>query len=182
MTEGSWVRGRPSNGLRQVNVRYQFDDPRFQAIEALLMRTPYKKVNVTMLQALLLGAEAMLRDAGVPVPPVPAPQGQPYPPPQGFPPSSQYPQATAPLAPPQYMPPAPQVAPQGQVAPLAPQQYPQAAPGMAPAQYPQQPQPAQPQPGQNPAGGPQPTQQDSGKGNGPPGFSNAAKSHFESWD
>lgn len=58
--EGSWTRGRPSKGLRQVNVRYQVEDPQWREIEDLLERVPYKKVNEVMRYALLLGAKVLL--------------------------------------------------------------------------------------------------------------------------
>ncbi len=58
--EGSWTRGRPSKGLRQVNVRYQVEDPQWREIEELLERVPYKKVNEVMRYALLLGSKIML--------------------------------------------------------------------------------------------------------------------------
>jgi hypothetical protein len=58
--EGSWTRGRPSKGLRQVNVRYQVEDPQWREIEELLERVPYKKVNEVMRYALLLGSKILL--------------------------------------------------------------------------------------------------------------------------
>jgi hypothetical protein len=58
--EGSWKRGRPSKGLRQINLRYLVDDPKFQEIEDLLERVPYKQVNTVMRQALLLGSKILL--------------------------------------------------------------------------------------------------------------------------
>ena len=58
--EGSWTRGRPSKGLRQVNVRYQVEDPQWREIEDLLERVPYKKVNEVMRYALLLGSKILL--------------------------------------------------------------------------------------------------------------------------
>ena len=58
--EGSWTRGRPSRGLRQVNVRYQVEDPQWREIEDLLERVPYKKVNEVMRYALLLGSKILL--------------------------------------------------------------------------------------------------------------------------
>lgn len=58
--EGSWTRGRPSKGLRQVNVRYQVEEPQWREIEELLERVPYKKVNEVMRYALLLGSKILL--------------------------------------------------------------------------------------------------------------------------
>lgn len=58
--EGSWTRGRPSKGLRQVNVRYQVEDAQWREIEDLLERVPYKKVNEVMRYALLLGSKILL--------------------------------------------------------------------------------------------------------------------------
>ncbi|MBP8285625.1 MAG: hypothetical protein KAX57_02160 [Rhodoferax sp.] len=60
LLEGSWTRGRPSKGLRQVNVRYQVEDPQWREIEDLLERVPYKKVNEVMRYALLLGSKILL--------------------------------------------------------------------------------------------------------------------------
>ena len=58
--EGNWIRGRPSQGKRQLNVRYEVSDPHFEPIEKLLERLPYSKVNIVMREALLLGAKIML--------------------------------------------------------------------------------------------------------------------------
>lgn len=78
--EGSWTRGRPSKGLRQVNVRYQVEDPQWREIEDLLERVPYKKVNEVMRYALLLGSKILLSTneqgqaiSNVPSTPVPKP-------------------------------------------------------------------------------------------------------------
>jgi hypothetical protein len=58
--EGAWTRGRPSKGLRQVNIRYEVDDGQWRDIEDLLERVPYKKVNEVMRYALLLGSKVLL--------------------------------------------------------------------------------------------------------------------------
>ena len=58
--EGAWTRGRPSKGLRQVNIRYEVDDRQWREIEDLLERVPYKKVNEVMRYALLLGSKVLL--------------------------------------------------------------------------------------------------------------------------
>lgn len=61
--EDNWVRGRPSKGKRQLNVRYEVSDEHFKPIEDLLERLPYSKVNIVMREALLLGAKIMLSTA-----------------------------------------------------------------------------------------------------------------------
>lgn len=58
--QGSWIRGKPSKGLRQINIRYEVDDATFKDIEDLLERVPYKKVNEVMRHALLVGSKIML--------------------------------------------------------------------------------------------------------------------------
>lgn len=61
--EDNWVRGRPSKGKRQLNIRYEVSDQHFKPIEDLLERLPYSKVNIVMREALLLGAKIMLSTA-----------------------------------------------------------------------------------------------------------------------
>lgn len=61
--ENNWIRGRPSQGKRQLNVRYEVSDEHFAPIEELLARLPYAKVNIVMREALLLGAKIMLSSA-----------------------------------------------------------------------------------------------------------------------
>lgn len=103
--EGSWTRGRPSKGLRQVNVRYQVEDPQWREIEDLLERVPYKKVNEVMRYALLLGAKILLstNEKGQAISNVPVSHQAPPPSPAPISPSAP---AAAPLpepaAPPQY--------------------------------------------------------------------------------
>lgn len=66
---GSWTRGMPSNGLRQINLRYDVSDAEYAAIEEVLEKMPYKQVNKGMLQVMLLGARIYLQtaNAGSPI-------------------------------------------------------------------------------------------------------------------
>ena len=66
-TSGSWIRGRPSGGIRQVNVRYEISDPQWREIEEYVERIPFKKVNQDLLKALLLGSKILLDQSGVQV-------------------------------------------------------------------------------------------------------------------
>lgn len=61
--EDNWIRGRPSKGKRQLNIRYEVSDEHFAPVEDLLARLPYSKVNIVMREALLLGAKIMLSTA-----------------------------------------------------------------------------------------------------------------------
>ena len=99
--DGSWVRGTPSKGLRQINIRYDVSESEFAEIERLLERVPYKKVNVVMRHALLLGAKFMLSSGQDPVttsgqPPKPpvrhSPAATQTPPPQNAPTEGEPPQ------------------------------------------------------------------------------------------
>lgn len=59
----TWIRGRPSQGLRQINIRYDIEESQFGPIEELLQKSPYKQVNRVMREALLLGAKIMIQTA-----------------------------------------------------------------------------------------------------------------------
>ena len=97
--EGSWTRGRPSKGLRQVNVRYLVEDPQWREIEDLLERVPYKKVNEVMRHALLLGAKILLSTSAQGQAISNAPSGQaPTPPTPPVAPQPQQQVATSPAA------------------------------------------------------------------------------------
>lgn len=61
--ENNWIRGRPSKGLRQINIRYQIEEDQFKEIEDLLERVPHKKVNEIMRYALLVGCRWVLSSA-----------------------------------------------------------------------------------------------------------------------
>lgn len=64
-TSGNWIRGRPSGGIRQVNVRYEISDPQWRDIEDYVERIPFKKVNRDLLKALLVGSKILLDRSGV---------------------------------------------------------------------------------------------------------------------
>lgn len=61
--EDNWIRGRPSKGKRQLNLRYDVADQHFAEVEDLLSRLPYSKVNIVMREALLLGSKILLTSA-----------------------------------------------------------------------------------------------------------------------
>ena len=66
-TSGNWIRGRPSGGIRQVNVRYEISDPQWRDIEDYVERIPFKQVNRDLLKALLVGSKILLDRSGVQV-------------------------------------------------------------------------------------------------------------------
>lgn len=66
---GSWERGKPANGLRQINIRYQCDDPDNADIEKMLSQATYKNVNKVMKHALMLGCKVLLAQLSGEAPP-----------------------------------------------------------------------------------------------------------------
>jgi hypothetical protein len=56
----SWIRGKPANGRRQINIRYDCDEAEFIDIERMLAKATYKNVNKVMRHALLVGCKVML--------------------------------------------------------------------------------------------------------------------------
>lgn len=68
----TWKRGRPSQGLRQINIRYEIAEPAWRDIEDYCERIPYKHVNQGMLNALLMGSRVLLESTTSGQPSVPA--------------------------------------------------------------------------------------------------------------
>jgi hypothetical protein len=52
--------GSPDSGIRQVNVRFKVDDPRFSEVERLRSVIPFRELGKTMAQALIIGAREIL--------------------------------------------------------------------------------------------------------------------------
>ena len=68
----TWKRGRPSQGLRQINIRYEIAEAAWRDIEDYCERIPYKHVNQGMLNALLMGSRVLLESTTSGQPSVPA--------------------------------------------------------------------------------------------------------------
>ena len=54
----------PDSGIRQLNLKYEVNDPEFAAVEQLRSRTNYRQLNRMMLEALRIGAAQLLAQAG----------------------------------------------------------------------------------------------------------------------
>lgn len=53
------INGRPTDGIRKLNLRYRVDDPRYCAIEQMRLRLEPRQGTGVLLAALALGAEMM---------------------------------------------------------------------------------------------------------------------------